>query len=424
MRLLAAAFVAVAGLALTQPGRALAEVQTLVFDSAPVTIGPYGVARDVQLAPSPRVDGYVVGFKASLVDVVGNPVPHTDVMLHHLVFAKLGVADATCASVTGLDGRPSPLPAQRFYAEGEEHFSLSLPAGYGYPNRAADSWGLLYMLMNHHASTSTVQVRYTVQYAVGETRTGVKPVWLDVRNCRADPIFNVPGTGGAGSTYAQHADWVAPESGVIVAGGAHIHGGGLSVDVTDPKCGSVFTSYPIWGGIEPRPVMHEPGPVAMTVFSDAAGRPVQAGDTLRITATYDNSRPHVRVMGIAILYFAPRPVTSCSAYPSPRPEPTSPDLVTVALLKQPAGPMRRVSSTWVGDYAFGAQRVTIPRGTRFTWRFVGSTAHDVTLATGPVGFASPSLRRGSYSFRFTRPGTYRLFCSLHPARMTQIVRVR
>jgi plastocyanin len=48
----------------------------------------------------------------------------------------------------------------------------------------------------------------------------------------------------------------------------------------------------------------------------------------------------------------------------------------------------------------------------------------VTLASGPVGFASPSMQRGSFSYRFTRPGTYRLFCSLHPARMTEIVTVR
>ena len=27
-------------------------------------------------------------------------------------------------------------------------------------------------------------------------------------------------------------------------------------------------------------------------------------------------------------------------------------------------------------------------------------------------------------FEATRPGTYRLFCSLHPARMTQVIRVR
>ena len=143
----------------------------------------------------------------------------------------------------------------------------------------------------------------------------------------------------------------------------HLHGGGLSVDVTDTNCGSVFTSYPLWGGIEPRPVMHEPGPVAMTGFSDSAGRPVPAGDTLRITATYDNARPHVRVMGIAILYFAPRAVSACRSYDSAAPEPTTPDLVTVALLKRPAGPVRKVKSTWVGDYAFGAQRVSDIVGT-------------------------------------------------------------
>ncbi|TML60704.1 MAG: hypothetical protein E6G18_05525 [Actinobacteria bacterium] len=118
--------------------------------------------------------------------------------------------------------------------------------------------------------------------------------------------------------------------------------------MTDTSCGSLFTSYPTWGLVFPRPVLHEPGPLHMTVFADPAGRPVRVGDTLRLTATYDNSRPHVRVMGIMILYLAP----------------------------------------------------------------------------GPAGFASPSMRRGTFSYRFTRPGTYRLFFSLHPARMTQLVVVR
>jgi plastocyanin len=48
----------------------------------------------------------------------------------------------------------------------------------------------------------------------------------------------------------------------------------------------------------------------------------------------------------------------------------------------------------------------------------------VTLANGPAGFASPSMRKGTFTYRFTRPGKYRLFCSLHPARMTQLVIVR
>jgi plastocyanin len=34
------------------------------------------------------------------------------------------------------------------------------------------------------------------------------------------------------------------------------------------------------------------------------------------------------------------------------------------------------------------------------------------------------MRKGTFTHRFTRRGTYRLFCSLHPARMTQLVIVR
>jgi hypothetical protein len=35
-----------------------------------------------------------------------------------------------------------------------------------------------------------------------------------------------------------------------------------------------------------------------------------------------------------------------------------------------------------------------------------------------------ALNLQSYSLRLTRPGTYRLFCSLHPVEMTEVVTVR
>jgi plastocyanin len=216
-----------------------------------------------------------------------------------------------------------------------------------------------------------------------------------------------------------------PESGRIVAAGGHLHGGGVSLDVADTSCGSLFTSYPTWGLVFPRPVLHEPGPMQMTGFADPVGRPVRAGDTLRLTATYDNKRPHVRVMGIMIMYLAPGPASPCAAYSSPVPAPSTAEHVNIELLKRPSGPLHRnIRSTWVGDYAFGAQRVSLPRGASFTWRFRGGLDHDVTLASGPAGFASPSMRKGTFTYRFTRRGTYRLFCSLHPARMTQLVIVR
>ena len=406
--------------ALVLPLGAHAATQTLVFRSAPIAVGSYGVAASYQLVDHPNVDGYVVGMKADLVDGAGNAVPDTDVMLHHVVFAKLRASDYTC---------PGSL-AERFYAEGEEHMQIALPPGYGYANGANDLWGMLYMLMNHHARAESVSVRYTVTYVTGETLTPVRPIWLDVHNCVTDPIFTVPGTGGKGSTYSRSADFRMPESGRLIAGGGHIHGGGISLDLADTTCGAkLFRSLPTWGSVEPTPAMHEPGPTHMSRFASPTGIPVAAGDTLRLTAVYDNSGPHMRVMGIMLLFFAPGAVADgCSPAPSLQIDlgsPGPPSFQALPLLRKPQGALaKNITGTWVSEYQFHAQRVSLRRGATFRWRFVGGIPHDVTLASGPVGIASPSMRSGSFSFHFTRPGTYNFYCSLHPAQMTQTVTVR
>jgi plastocyanin len=415
--------------ALAAPGGALAAEQTLTFRSAPIKVGPYEVAQGIQGVESPKVDGYVVGMGADVVDAAGNVVPNSDVMLHHVVFAKVLVPDYTCATFRDYGGNLSSIPAERFYAEGEEHMQLSLPTGYGYPNAAQNVWGLLYMLMNHHNRADTVYVRYTVRYVTGEPLTPVRPIWLDVRNCRADPVFNVPGTGGRGSTYAQHYDFRMPESGLLVAGGGHLHGGGLRLELSNRTCGAnLFQSLPTWGGAMPMPMLHEPGPTHMSAFSTTAGIPVAAGDILRLNAVYDNSWPHTRVMGIVMVFLAPAPETGCGAMPLldvDLGQPGPPPHMVMPLPRAPRGPLARdISGTSVGDYRFANERVSIRRGTTFTWRFVGPDRHDVTLVSGPVGFSSPSTQSGRFRFHFTRPGVYNLFCSLHPARMTQTVTVR
>jgi plastocyanin len=63
-------------------------------------------------------------------------------------------------------------------------------------------------------------------------------------------------------------------------------------------------------------------------------------------------------------------------------------------------------------------------GATLTWRFDTQLLHNITLADGPTGFGSPNLSAGrSYSQRFALPGTYRLFCALHPVQMTETVTV-
>jgi plastocyanin len=94
------------------------------------------------------------------------------------------------------------------------------------------------------------------------------------------------------------------------------------------------------------------------------------------------------------------------------------------LPREPKGKVSTARSTWVGDFRYGAERIRLRRGTTFTWSFRGSVQHDVTVVDGPVGFSAPWTQVGSFRYRFTKAGTYRIFCSLHPAKMVQQITVR
>jgi plastocyanin len=219
-----------------------------------------------------------------------------------------------------------------------------------------------------------------------------------------------------------------PESGRLVSGGGHLHGGGIRVELRNTTCGTVpFQSRPTWGGPKPKPLLHEPGPTKMSSFRSSAGIPVAKGDRLRLAAVYSNEAPHTRAMGIMLLFLAPGAVEGCGATPALDVDlgrPSLPPPFSMPLPRAPAGPVSTASSTFVGDFRYGAERIRLRRGTLFTWRFQGSVQHDVTVVGGPVGFSAPWTLAGVYRHRFTKPGTYRLFCSLHPARMVQQITVR
>ncbi|HKP19347.1 MAG TPA: hypothetical protein VJT84_12780 [Gaiellaceae bacterium] len=429
MRKLVRTAVLAAAVSVFAPSPAAAGEQTLTFRSAAITVPGYGVAESNVLAPSPRSDGYVTAMSADVVDETGASVPITTVMLHHVVFAKIGTPDATCSRFVTYDGTPVSFPVERFYGEGEERQALALPQGYGYPNRGSDRWALVYMLMNHKPVAKRVFIQWTVRYVTGKSLTPVRPYWVDVANCRADPIFDVPGTGAMFSAYSRSTQVTMPASGHIVAAGGHLHGGGLRLELANATCKThLFTSRPTWGLPLVQPAIHEPGPKHMATFSTTNGIPVSAGDRLRLTAVYENSLPHTRVMGIMLLYVARGPTAPCAEAPAlpadPLSHPSAPPRIVLPLARQPAGPLQRVLSSWVTDFAYQRQRVVLERGATFRWRFSGPSLHNVTLASGPVGFSSPSVARGSYARRFTVPGTYRLFCSLHPTQMTATVVVR
>jgi plastocyanin len=58
------------------------------------------------------------------------------------------------------------------------------------------------------------------------------------------------------------------------------------------------------------------------------------------------------------------------------------------------------------------------------WEFRDDHIHAATVVRGPRGFATATVRNRKQRHRFTVPGEYRIYCSIHPVLMSQVVKVR
>jgi plastocyanin len=81
------------------------------------------------------------------------------------------------------------------------------------------------------------------------------------------------------------------------------------------------------------------------------------------------------------------------------------------------------ASDKISDHGFNAKSVTIRKGGRVTWTWVGQLTHNVAVVSGPAKFRSRKQVRGTYSHIFTKAGTYHLECTIHPfMKMTVVVK--
>ncbi|MCA1689713.1 MAG: amidase [Actinobacteria bacterium] len=84
-------------------------------------------------------------------------------------------------------------------------------------------------------------------------------------------------------------------------------------------------------------------------------------------------------------------------------------------------------SVKIGDNFFvknGGATVTVKKGQSVTWRWTGRNPHNVTVASGPMRFASKTQTSGSFSHKFTKSGTYSILCTIHAPGMKMKVVVR
>ena len=74
------------------------------------------------------------------------------------------------------------------------------------------------------------------------------------------------------------------------------------------------------------------------------------------------------------------------------------------------------------DIEFRARTVRIHRGDSVRWLFRDApSSHNVTSRGTPRFRSSVSQQSGSYRVRFTRRGTYRYVCTIHPGMTGRVV---
>lgn len=74
----------------------------------------------------------------------------------------------------------------------------------------------------------------------------------------------------------------------------------------------------------------------------------------------------------------------------------------------------------IKNFKFSSTPTTVPVGAEVVWKNLDGEIHTVTSIDG--AFRSAALdQNDSFTFKFTRPGTYSYICSIHPQMKGQII---
>jgi plastocyanin len=103
------------------------------------------------------------------------------------------------------------------------------------------------------------------------------------------------------------------------------------------------------------------------------------------------------------------PTTAPTATPTANPTPTP----------TPTTASNSGNSVSIMNFSFSPNSLTVKVGTKVTWTNHDSVTHTVTANQG--AFNSPVLPGNSFSFTFTKAGTYAYHCMIHPSMMATIV---
>jgi plastocyanin len=271
-----------------------------------ILFGPVTIER-------PPGNGYGIRFKPDLEDPQGHVPPIEQVHTHHGLLLTLSRFDITAPSIP-----------QRFSAWAEEKTIGSLPSPYGYYIGGGDKWAINYMLHNETAQSRELYITYEVDWVPASSARGrkmkpVQPLWMDVQNGKAYPVFDVERQFGDATgrfTYPDQARtnpygkgpqlnrWTVNHDGTLVATVGHVHPGGLYTDLNLTRGGKTVRLF------RSRAKYFDPnGPVswdmAMTYTPVDWRVAVRKGDVLSVHATYDTTHLSAyEAMGLMVPYIA------------------------------------------------------------------------------------------------------------------------
>jgi hypothetical protein len=295
--------------------------------------GANQILLDYNHVPTPHQDGFMIRMAPNIHYAKPDGsccagVPRTDVVhLHHGVWLSNGEAGRGEGNGYG--------PIYPFMATGEERTVYSLPAGYGYPVGKHDLWILNYMIHDLWNRPFTVYITYDIDFVpmsspLAASMTPVHPIWMDVEDHHIYPVFNVKRYSGKNGKYtfpdmakdpygsgSPLNEFTIDHPGTLIGTAGHLHPGGLYDDLDLIRAGATARN-----GTIPGPVPHsvrlfrssahywDPrGPISWDMAMGATAADwhsrVEAGDTLRISATYETKHASwYEVMGIMVVWEA------------------------------------------------------------------------------------------------------------------------
>lgn len=263
-----------------------------------VRVGPLDLPADASHEAAPQApdlhleipfDGWLTAYRPRLVDGDGDPLPGR--LLHHVAFWNTERSAVLC-----------PGSEEHIFGAGGEMNEWPPLPGIGYGVERGDTIRISTMFHNptDRAREETwleVDVRYDREAEGREPLTNVYPLWFDVQECGDSAYDLEPGEN------VTTGEFTMPFSGTLLGVGGHLHDHARELRLHDVSADEEIARL--------EPELDERGrilSVPVVPFLLEGGVPLEEGDTIRVTARYDNPtdrRLEVGAMGIVVGYFVP-----------------------------------------------------------------------------------------------------------------------